>query len=73
MTTQAQTHEGLAGQILYVEENIAIKKKLGKDPSFEEGLVKEWRKYLPGGSKHQLWVAYSHAGSHHKKPAKPPK
>ena len=34
--------------------------QLGKDASFEEGLVKEWRKYLPGGRKHHLWLAYIH-------------
>jgi len=50
---------GLAKQIRYMEENIAIKKELGKDYSFEEGLAKEWRKYLPGGTKHHLWIAYS--------------
>ena len=53
---------GLLKQISYVEENIAIKKQLGKDTSFEEGLLKEWRKYLSGGSKHHLWLAHSKEG-----------
>ena len=46
----------LEEQIKYVEDNIAIKKQLGKDASFEEGLIKEWQKYLAGGNKHHLWV-----------------
>ena len=41
-----QSHQGLQRQIRYVEEKIAIKKKLGNDASFEERLVKEWKKYL---------------------------
>jgi len=53
---------GLAKQIKYVEDNIAIKKQMGKDASFEEGLVKEWRKYLPGGSKHHMWVQHAFSG-----------
>ena len=68
MTTKAPTHKGLAGQILYIEENIAIKKRMGKDASFEEGLVKEWRRYLKGGDKRHLWVAYSKEGSHQGQP-----
>ncbi len=68
MTVEPRTHQGLAGQIKYIEENNAIKKKLGKDTSFGEGLIKEWRKYLPGGSKHHLWLAYSKEGSHQGKP-----
>lgn len=51
----------LEGQIKFVEDNIALRKKLGKDSSFEEALVKEWRRYLPGGDKRKLWVAYSSA------------
>ena len=54
---------GLARQIRYTEDCIAIKKELGKASSFEEGLVKEWRRYLPGGDKHYLWVAYSQAAA----------
>ena len=59
---------GLPGQIEYMEEIIAIKKGMGKDASFEEGLVKEWKRYLPGGDKHYLWVNYSANGSHLKRP-----
>lgn len=65
----AESKHGLQGQIKYVEENIAIKKELGKDTSFEEGLVKEWKRYLPGGDKHHLWLDYSREGSHQKMPA----
>ena len=60
----------LEGQIKYVKENIAIKKKLGKNASFEEALVKEWQRYLKGGDKHDLWLAYSREGSHQKGSAK---
>lgn len=63
---------GLARQIRYTEECIEIKEKLGKNHSFEDGLVKEWRKYLPGGSKYHLWVAYSRPGSHQKVSAPAP-
>ena len=66
-TMPSQSYQGLQGQIRYMEDNIAIKKKLGKDSSFEEGLVKEWKKYLPGGSKHHLWLDYSREGSHKKR------
>lgn len=59
-----ETYKGLQGQIRYVEETIAIKKQLGKDTSFEKELVREWRKYLPGGSKYNLWLAYSREGPH---------
>ena len=59
----------LQDQINFVLENIAIKKRLGKDTSFEEELVKEWERYLPGGKKHHLWAAYSSEGSHQKKVA----
>jgi len=54
---------GLARQIRYSEDCIAIKMELGKDSSFEEGLVKEWRRYLPGGAKHYRWIAYSQAAA----------
>jgi len=63
MTTE---YKGLQGQINYVKQTIRIKEQLGKDASFEKELVKEWRKYLPGGSKHNLWLAYSREGSHRK-------
>ena len=52
-------YRGLRGQIKYVEETITIKKQLGKDASFEKGLVREWKRYLPSGDKHHLWVQYS--------------
>ena len=54
---------GLARQIAYIEDVIAIKKKLGNDTSSEEGLIKEWEKYLPGGSKYHLWIAHSRAAA----------
>jgi len=47
----------------YVEENIALSKSMGKDTSFEEGLIEAWREYLPGGSKHHLWLHYSRPGN----------
>lgn len=40
-------------EIQAIEENIAIKEKTGKDASFEKELLKEYKKYLPGGSKHK--------------------
>ena len=40
---------GLMREIKYVEDCIKERKKLNKDCSFEEDLLKEWRKYLPGG------------------------
>jgi len=73
MTAKAQTHEGLEGQIKYMEESIEIGEALGKDKSYERMLVKEWKRYLPGGNKHHLWLAYSHEGSHDKEPAEPPR
>jgi hypothetical protein len=54
----------LRKQIEYVEENIALKKQMGKDTSFEESLIKAWQKYQPGGSKYELWLNYSREGSH---------
>ena len=51
-------------QIAYVEENITIKKRIGKDASFEEDLVKEWKLYLPGGSKRHIWVKHSYSLQH---------
>jgi len=51
-------------QIKYAEGNIAIKKQLGKDASFEEGLVRSWQEYLPGGSKHYRWLSHSYAERH---------
>ena len=40
---------GLRREIKYVEDCIVERKKLGKDCSFEEDLLKEWKKYLPSG------------------------
>jgi len=51
-------------QIAYVEENITIKKRIGKGASFEEDLVKEWKLYLPGGSKRHIWVKHSYSLQH---------
>ena len=48
----------LETQISYVVETIKIKEVLGKDASLEKSLVKEWRKYLPGGSKYNVWLEY---------------
>ena len=55
------TGGSLRGQIRYVEENIAIREELGIDASFEKSLVKEWKRYLPGGDKHHLWLRHSQA------------
>lgn len=59
MTTEAQVHEGLAGQIKYMEESIEIGEAAGRDKSYERMLVKEWNRYLPGGDKHHLWVQHT--------------
>ena len=48
-------------EIRVVEETIAIKEKMGKDASFEKGLVKEWKRYLPGGDKHSEWVKHGYS------------
>ena len=53
---------GLKFEIKCVEETIAIKKRLGKDASFEKGLVKEWKRYLEGGDKHHLWIQHGFSG-----------
>ncbi|MBA7607946.1 hypothetical protein ES703_15116 [subsurface metagenome] len=58
----------LQQQIKYVEDNIKLTESLGKDASFERELVKELKRYLPGGDKHHLWAAYSANGSHLKHP-----
>ena len=50
-------------QIAHVERVITVKNELGKDASFEEGLIAEWKDWLPGGSKRHLWIAYSHSGN----------
>ncbi len=52
---------GLRKQIKYVKDNITLKKELGKETSFEESLVKEWGRYLPGGDKYFLWLRHSFA------------
>ncbi len=44
----------LAYEIRCFENTIALKKKLGKDAKFEESLVKEYKRYLPGGDKYYL-------------------
>ena len=67
-----ETYKGLQGQIRYVKETIAIKKQLGKDTSFEEELIKEWRRYLRGGDKHHLWLSHSYAARHKEKLAVAP-
>ena len=54
---------GLMKQIKYVEENIKLKEKLGKDATFERSLVKAWRNWLPGGNKYPLWLAHSRGGN----------
>ena len=33
-------------QIKYVEDNIVLKESLGKDATFEKGLVKAWKQWL---------------------------
>lgn len=66
------TRGSLRGQIKYVEENIAIREELGKDASFERSLVEEWRRYLPGGDKHHLWLSHSYAERQRQKLSKGP-
>jgi len=53
---------GLKYEIKCVEGTIKIKEQLGKDAKFEKGLVREWKRYLPGGDKHHLWVQHSFSG-----------
>lgn len=50
--TSNLTVDGLRREIKYVEDCIIERKKLDKDCSFEEDLLKSWCKYLPGGSLH---------------------
>ena len=38
--------DGTTLQIKAVEENIALKEKLGKAASFEKQLVKDWKRWL---------------------------
>lgn len=38
-------------EIKCIEDCIRIRQSLGKDVTFEKDLVKEYRKYLPGGKK----------------------
>ena len=51
----------LEEEIRIVEGIIVTKKRMGKDASFEKGLVREWKRYLPGGDKHHLWVKHSYS------------
>ena len=51
----------LEEEIRAVEGIIVTKKRMGKDASFEKGLVREWKRYLPGGDKHDLWVKHSYS------------
>lgn len=37
-------NETVSSQLKALRDNIAIKKQLGKDTTFEEGLEKEWSK-----------------------------
>ena len=46
----------LAYEVACIEDTIALKKKMGKDAKFEEALVKEYKRYLPGGDLHHLWT-----------------
>jgi len=57
--TSKKGDHGLLKQIHYVEENIKLKERLGKDASFEMELVEAWREWLPGGRKHHLWLKHS--------------
>ena len=50
------TVASLRRDIKRVEACIVEFKKLGKDCSFEEDLLKEWRKYLPGGRLHHRLI-----------------
>ena len=54
----------LISQIKYVEQTIISKEELGEDASFERELVKEWKRYLPGGDKHHLWLQHSDSARH---------
>ena len=54
----------LKTEIQCVEETIRIKEQLGKDASFEKGLVEEWKKYLPDGVKRHLWLQHSYSARH---------
>ena len=46
-------------QISETEKIIKLKKDAGKDASFEKALIKEWKNYLHGGTKHHLWQRHS--------------
>ena len=52
--------KALRRQIKYVKDTITIKKRLHKDDSFEEDLVKEWSRWLPGGGKQYLLRQRNH-------------
>ena len=45
-------------EISEMEGCIKIGEKAGKDMSYEKSLVKNWRKYLPEGKYHYLWVKH---------------
>jgi hypothetical protein len=45
-----------------VQQVIEAKEKQGKDTTFERELIKEWRRYLPGGDKNSLWLTHTEAG-----------
>jgi len=46
-------------EISEMEECIKIGEKAGKDMSYEKSLVKNWRRYLPDGTLHHLWMKHS--------------
>jgi len=52
MAHHGMTTEGLKRQMKYVEDAINIKRRVGKDTTFEEDLLKSWKQWLPGGKYH---------------------
>lgn len=55
---------GLLYEIKCIEQTINGKKSRGEDIKFEQELVKEYKRYLEGGDKHDLWLGntYSDGG-----------
>lgn len=51
---------GLLYEIKCIENTIKGKMSRGEDARFEQELVKEYKRYLPDGNKHHLWLQYTH-------------
>ena len=45
-------------EIRMAEEVIKEGEEAGKDMSYEKDCVKNWKRYLPGGKYHHLWVKH---------------